>query len=108
MSDLFQEREQSYEAKFAHDEALRFRIRARRDKLFARWAAGVLGLSDAQTEAVISDVLAIKDGPNHDQALKDHLRHMLRDHPQGSEASVSAAMDRCMTEARAQLGGAVP
>src|SRR4051794_2655410 len=70
MSGVFHGREQSYEAKFAHDEALRFRIRARRDKLFARWAVAALGLSDEQTEAAVRDVLAIKDGPDHDQALK--------------------------------------
>ncbi|MFL5287000.1 MAG: ATPase inhibitor subunit zeta [Rhodopila sp.] len=107
MSDVFRDREQGYEAKFAHDEELRFRIRARRDRLFARWAAGELGLAEAATEEVVKAVLAIKDGPGHERALKDHVGQLLRGRPQGAEDNLTAALDRCMREARAQLGGEV-
>ncbi len=106
MSDSLREREQSYEAKFAHDEELRFRIKARRDKLFARWAATELGLTEAETEVVVKGVLAIKDGPAHEQALKEHVGQLLRGRRQGADTDLSAALDRCLKEARAQLGGA--
>jgi hypothetical protein len=39
MRDAFHDRETQLEAKFAHDEETRFKIEARRDKLFAEWAA---------------------------------------------------------------------
>ena len=107
MSETFREREQAFEARFAHDEELRFRIKARRDKMFARWAAADLGLSAEETEALVSAVLAIKDGPDHDRALKDHIGSLLRGRPQGTEASLTSALDRCLKEARAQLGGNV-
>jgi hypothetical protein len=42
---MFHERERAFEAKFAHDEEFRFRVGARRDRLFAEWAAEMLGLS---------------------------------------------------------------
>jgi len=46
----FDERERSYEAKFALDEELRFKATARRDKLLGAWAAGQLGLSGAEAD----------------------------------------------------------
>ncbi len=41
----FDKREQGFEAKFAHDEELRFKSAARSAKLFGNWAAALLGLS---------------------------------------------------------------
>jgi hypothetical protein len=40
MADAFNDRRNQLEAKFAHDEETKFMIDARRDKLFAEWAAG--------------------------------------------------------------------
>jgi hypothetical protein len=39
----FDEREHAFEAKLAHDEELKFKARARRDKRLGLWAAGLLG-----------------------------------------------------------------
>ena len=47
MSD-FNEREQGFEAKFAHDEALKFRIEARACKLLGLWAAGLMGIAEGE------------------------------------------------------------
>jgi hypothetical protein len=41
----FDEREHGYEAKFARDEELRFKAKARRDKAFGAWVAAQLGLT---------------------------------------------------------------
>jgi len=41
----FDEREHGYEAKFARDEELRFRAKARRDKALGAWVAALLGLT---------------------------------------------------------------
>ena len=46
----FDEREHAFEAKLAHDEELRFKARARRDKLLGLWAAAKLGKSAADAE----------------------------------------------------------
>ncbi|MFP3945035.1 MAG: DUF1476 domain-containing protein [Alphaproteobacteria bacterium] len=46
----FDEREKAYESKFAHDEELRFKATARRNKLLGLWAAEHLGLSGAEAE----------------------------------------------------------
>ncbi|MBR0705493.1 MULTISPECIES: DUF1476 domain-containing protein [Bradyrhizobium] len=41
----FDKREQGFEAKFAHDEELMFKVTARSNKLLGIWAANQLGLS---------------------------------------------------------------
>ncbi|KQT53237.1 aldolase [Aureimonas sp. Leaf454] len=52
-----QDREQDFEARFAHDEALRFRIEARRNKLLGLWAAGELGKSAEEATAYAQEVV---------------------------------------------------
>ena len=53
MTTMFPERERAFEAKFAHDEELRFRVGARRARLFAEWAAEMLGLSREEGDALV-------------------------------------------------------
>ena len=57
----FEDREKAFEAKFAHDEELRFKVDARRDKLLGLWLADKMGKTgdDAESyakEVVISDL----------------------------------------------------
>ncbi len=56
----FDKREDNFEKKFAHDEAAFFKARARRDKMFAHWAAGLLGKSGADEDAYVGEILAIE------------------------------------------------
>ncbi len=51
-----QDREKGFEAKFAHDEDLKFRAYARRNKLLGLWAAELAGKTDA--EAYAKEVVA--------------------------------------------------
>lgn len=53
----FDDREKAFEAKFAHDADLRFRILARRGKLIGLWAAEKLGKSGAMAEDYAKSVL---------------------------------------------------
>jgi hypothetical protein len=57
MSSL-DERRNSFENKFAHDESLRFRITARRNKLLGLWASDRLGKSGEAAAAYASEVVA--------------------------------------------------
>lgn len=52
------DREKAFENKFAHDQELKFKAEARRNKLLGLWAAGLLGKGDADAyakEVVASD-----------------------------------------------------
>ncbi len=83
----FQGRERAFEAKFAHDEEFRFLVTARRDKLFAQWAAERLHLSDQARTDLTASVLALRDDGGHDEAL---LKHVAR--PSRSTAATSATL----------------
>jgi hypothetical protein len=65
---LFEHREQAYEAKFAHDEELRFKAMVRRSRLFADWVARQLKLSGDQAEAYVRDTTeaSFQPGGQHD------------------------------------------
>lgn len=53
----FEEREKAFEKKFAHDQELKFKAEARRNKMLAEWAAGKLGLTGAEVEDYIKAVV---------------------------------------------------
>jgi hypothetical protein len=53
----FDERKDSFEKKFAHDEALRFKAGARRNKLLGLWAAELLGLDGDKAEEYAKSVV---------------------------------------------------
>jgi hypothetical protein len=53
----FDKREEGFEKKFAHDEELRFKANARRNKLLGRWAAEKLGLSGVAADTYAKDVV---------------------------------------------------
>ena len=105
------ERESAFEAKFAHDEELKFRGLARRDKLFALWTVGGLGLSGPRRDTFIHDILAVQGFPHHDTALLQFAVDALvaaRAHAAARDAP--AALQRLGQEAMDQLmrGGAKP
>lgn len=53
----FDKRKEAYENKFAHDEELRFKATARRNKLLGLWAAEMLGKSGDEAEAYAREVI---------------------------------------------------
>jgi hypothetical protein len=53
----FDDRERAFEAKFARDEEMQFRIMARRNRLLGEWAARLMGLSEVETEGYAKDVV---------------------------------------------------
>jgi hypothetical protein len=52
----FDDREQSFEKKFALDAELKFKAESRRNKAVAEWAGAKLGLSGEALDAYIKDV----------------------------------------------------
>ena len=53
----FEDREKSFERKFALDEELRFKSTARRNKLLGLWAAEKMGLSGDEAQAYAREVV---------------------------------------------------
>ena len=53
----FDKREEGFERKFVHDEELKFKATARRNRLLGLWAAEKLGLAGSDAEAYAKEVV---------------------------------------------------
>ena len=66
----FDKREEGFEKKFAHDEELRFKATARRNKLLGLWAAEKMGLKGPEAEAYAKEVvIADFEAPGDDDVV---------------------------------------
>jgi len=68
----FDDRERAFESKFAHDEEMKFRIIARRNRLLGQWAARRMGLTEAESESYAKDVVRsdFEEAGEHDVIRK--------------------------------------
>ena len=98
----FDKREEGFEKQFAHDEELRFKAMARRNKMLGLWAAGVLGKSGADAEAYGKEVVLAEFEEGGDTAV---LRKVVNDlQPKGvTEQQVRAQMTDLLAEAVNQI-----
>ena len=64
----FDKREEGFEKKFAHDEELRFKANARRNKMLGLWAAEKLGITGDAANAYAKEVIMsdFEEGGDHD------------------------------------------
>jgi hypothetical protein len=54
---MLDERENAFEAKYAHDQELQFKLIAKRNKLLALWAAALLGKEGDAVDAYVLEVI---------------------------------------------------
>jgi len=98
----FDKREEGFEKQFAHDEELRFKAMARRNKMLGLWAAGVLGKSGADAEAYAKEVVLADFEEAGDS---DVLRKISKDlQPKGvTEQQIRAQMTELLAQAVEQI-----
>ena len=98
----FDKREEGFEKQFAHDEELRFKAMARRNKMLGLWAAGVLGKSGADAEAYAKEVVLADFEEAGDN---DVLGKVVKDlQPKGiTEPQVRAQMTELLVQAVEQI-----
>ena len=105
----FDDREKSFEAKYEHDEQLKFKVTARCNKLLGLWAAGLLGKTGADAEAYAKEVVMAdfeKPGDSDvvDKLLKDFAAagKPMEDHTirKQSERLADEAKKQIMAEVR--------
>jgi len=91
----FDQRKDAYENKFAHDEELRFKATARRNKALGLWAAAKLGKSGADAEAYAKSVVIadFEEAGDHDV-----LRKVKADFAMGGVAISDDEIRQTMTE----------
>ena len=100
----FDDRERAFETKFAHDEEMKFRVIARRNRLLGHWAANLMGLSQAEADAYASDVIRADFEEAGDE---DVIRKVLGDLTSAGvdcdEGRIREALAHKTVEARRQL-----
>lgn len=100
----FDDRENAFEAKFAHDADARFRILARRDKLIGLWAAEKLGKDGAAADDYAkSVVLSDLEKPGDDDIIAK-LHGDLARHGVGVN-DIKAMLVEKLAQAEVQIGG---
>jgi hypothetical protein len=102
--NTFDDRKKGFENKFAHDEELRFKATARRNKLLGLWAAEKLGLSgdaaaDYAREVVASDFEEAGD----DDVVRKVVGDFAAKNIDQSEHQVRRTMDELMVTAVEQI-----
>ena len=100
----FDDRERAFETKFAHDQDMAFRIIARRNRLVGVWAAGLMGLTPAETDAYAK---AVVQADFEEAGDEDMIRKLLGDLVSAEvdidEARIRHALEDKLVEARRQL-----
>lgn len=91
----FKDRKNAFESKFAHDEDLRFKAIARRNKLFGLWAARQLGQSGADAETYAKSVVRADFEEAGDE---DVLRKVRKDLEAAGKNVPDVELRRTMTE----------
>ena len=100
----FDQREQSFEAKYKRDQETLFRITSRRNRLLGLWVAEQLGMPDNQAldyakEVVLSDF----EEPGDEDVVRKVLKDFEDRGIDMDEASLRAEMLRLMDEAGRQI-----
>ncbi len=103
---MFDDRERAFEAKFARDEEMAFRVSARRNRLVGTWAAGQMRLTPAETDAYAK---AVVQADFEEAGDEDVVRKLLGDLVSAGvdmdDARIRAALHDADVEARRQLIG---
>jgi hypothetical protein len=100
----FDDRERAFEAKFARDEEMAFRVTARRNRLVGQWAAKLMKLTPEETDAYAK---AVVQADFEEAGDEDVVRKLYGDLVAAGididEAAVRKAVEDQTVEARRQL-----
>lgn len=97
----FDDRENAFENKFAHDEEMKFRAEARRNKLLGLWAAELMGKSGDDADAYGKEVVKADFEEAGDEDVYRKVAGDLGD--LASESEIRSKMVELMGVAKAQL-----
>jgi hypothetical protein len=100
----FEDREKGFERKFAHDEELKFRANARRNKLLGLWAAEKLGLIGDAAQAYARAVIKTDmEEPGEEDVFRMLRRDFDAKNVEQSDHQIRRMMADLMSEAVLQI-----
>lgn len=96
----FDKREEGFERKFAHDEELKFKATARRNKMLGMWAAAKLGKEGTDAEVYAKSViLADFEEAGDDDVLRKVKGDLAAAGIEMTESQIRATMTELMAKA---------
>ena len=100
----FDKREEGFEKQFAHDEELRFKATARRNRMLGLWAAEKLSLSGPEADAYAKEVVMadFEEAGDHDVFRKIRNDFDAKGVAQ-SDHQIRRTMDELMAQAILQI-----
>jgi hypothetical protein len=100
----FDKREEGFEKQFAHDEELKFKAMARRNKLLGLWAAEKLGLAGADADAYAKEVvMADFEEAGDDDVLRKVRKDFEAKGVGQSDEQIRQTMNQLLAQAVAQI-----
>ncbi len=100
----FSDRERAFEAKYANDQELQFKIIARRNRLLGEWAADRMGLTPEERDAYAK---AVVQADFEEVGDEDVIRKVTGDLTSAqidvTDAEIRAALEEKTVEARRQF-----
>jgi len=98
----FDEREKSFEKKFAYDEELQFKVSARRNKYLGQWASQILGYNTDQEKEYIQSVIKADFAEAGDEDVFRKVKTDLKDH-NISDEDIRKKMDELNEKAKSEF-----
>ena len=98
----FDDREKSFEKKFAHDEELQFKVSARRNKYLGQWASQILGYNSDQEKEYIQSVIKADFAEAGDDDVFRKVKSDLKDH-NISDEDIRKKMDELNEKAKSDF-----
>ena len=100
----FDDRQRAFESKFAHDEEMKFRMIARRNRLLGEWAARKMGLSEEETVSYAKDVVrADFEEAGDEDVIRKVLGDLTSAGIETSDAEIRQTLEYKTAEAKRQL-----
>jgi len=100
----FDDREKAFEARYARDQEMQFKIVARRNRLLGQWAAKKMGLTEVEAEAYARDVIrADFEEAGDDDVVRKLLGDLISAGVDIDEAAIREALAHKTVEARRHL-----
>ena len=100
----FDEREHAFEGKFGHDEELKFKARARKNKMLGLWAAGLMGKTGEAAESYARDiVMADFEKPGGHDVVHTLMHDLAAAGKPAEEHTIRRQGERFMAEAMKQV-----
>ena len=98
----FDDREKSFEKKFAHNEELQFKISARRNKYLGQWVSQILGYDQEKEKEYIQSVIKADFAEPGDEDVFRKVQSDLKNH-NISDEEIRKKMDELNEKAKSEF-----